>query len=1032
MNLAYDNSECYLASPSGKPIYKLNGIDILSGNLNKNVSDFSELSFDLNRFVDVDGELIESNGYNHVKNNMYLYLTNFGWFKIVNEPQVTYDSEREKKHVVAESVECELLQYDLIGFKVNTGEVDSLEYLADDNVGDNGLAKEYITFYNMGNPQLSLLDLILEKVRGWQIGYVDETLMNKKFTFNVESTPIHSFIRDDLQKQARCIFTFDNFHRLINVHSIENFGIDTNIYISMRNLAKNIDVSCEDRSVYTCYRVSGGDGLDNINQVNFGDSYIENLSYYMCYPYMDDSLINKYRNWQTYREGLRPSYINDSKQYNYYYSIALELKNRVPLEDLTNTWEGYSLEELIKYKAFYEASIAAIEEELGTDEEEIKKYPVWHNYVQYKDILVNIDAAIVALESGTEIEYTDWTTNTDLYGVDELSYKIEAYEEQLDVFKNYKSDFIDDNGNYRTWDSLTTDELKKYATQSEYEQKRDYYKSINDLYESFFNAYFERTVEYDSAMSNANQYLTNMQIVKNLAMIESYEDPFTDEELTTLNRLRNYTDYKNENILVTSTYDTTQEINAQEELLNDAKEQLVISSQPQISFAVDIDNLIAISEFKEWTSILDVGVFIYLELREDYKIRLRVTEISGINPFDSQENNLTISFSNMIKGIHGIDDYSYLLNNSMNASKNSIGIENNTTSTSPMVLTVDNIQLSTELLNKIANSEVFENKFENISNTTVVETDQKVNEAVANITISGGGGGNYHSLVGTNTNIFKISGIEKEIVKFNLTSTEDTTIVSILTVPFNADLDGNLVLRYYKNSSLIESQEIRQYFLSGYDVLTVCSHFPISQNETFTLKITLQAEYFESEHRKNNSRLDSIEDYINTGNYTSTEIDTTAPTITIEQEAIRSVVLGAGLVVDESWDGTLNLSDSFGVIELDNIPVVGFEDSVSISKITPNRSEISESFGFITSSMSIVGFDDELVMNEVADNYTFNTDKADKYEYDENYVLIEDLSFKLKANYEYNSQTEEIDSGSMCSVKIKTDDKASVESVVIK
>ena len=1031
MNLLYDSSECYLASPSGKPICKLNGIDILSANFSKNIADFSEFSFDLHRFIDVDGELIESNNYIFVKNNMYLYLKNFGWFKIVNEPEIIIDVDGEKKHVVAESVECELLQYDLVGFKVNTGEVDSLEYLANDNIGDNGLAKEYVLFYNPANPQLSLLDLILEKVRGWKIGKVDDTLKKKKFTFNVDSKPIYSFIRDELQKQARCIFVFDNFNREINVYSIENFGTDTNIYISMRNLSKNIDVTCDDHSVYTCYRISGGDGLDNINQVNFGDSYIEDLSYYMCYPYMDYSLINKYRNWQAYRESLRSSYINDSKQYNYYYSIALELKNRVPLEDLSNTWEGYTLEELIKYKAFYEASITAIEEELGTDEEEIKKYPVWHNYVQYKDILVNIDAAIVALESGTEIEYTDWTTNTDLYGIDELSYKIEAYEEQLGVFKNYKSDFIDINGDYRTWDSLTKDELKKYATQSEYEQKRDYYKSINDLYESFSDAYVERTVEYDSAMSNANQYLTSMQIVKNLAMIESYEDPFTDEELTTLNRLRNYTDYKNENILVTSTYDTTQKINAQEELLNDAKEQLVISSQPQVSFTVDIDNLIAITDFKEWAATLDVGVFIYLELRDNYKVKLRVVEISGINPLDKNESDLTITFSNMIKGIDGINDYSYLLNTSMNTSKNSIGIENNTSSTSSTVLTVDNIQLSTELLNKIANSNVFENKFETINNTTVVETDQKVNEAIANITISGGGGGNYHSLVGTNTNIFKISGSEKEIVKFNLTSTEDTTIVSILTVPFNADLDGNLVLRYYKNSSLIESQEIRQYFLSGYDVLTVCNHFQISQNETFTLKITLQAEYSESEHRKNNSRLDSIEDYINTGNYTSTEIDTTAPTITIQQEAIRSVVLGAGLVVDKSWDGTINLSDSFGIIELDNIPVIEFKDSVSISKITPNRSEISESFGFITSSISIVGFDDELIVDEVIYNYTFNTEKADKYEYDKNYVSAND-SFKLKTNYEYTSVSEEIDSGKMCKVTIRTDDKKNIESVVIK
>ena len=134
MSLAYETSDCYLASPSGKPICKLNGIDILSANISKDISDFSEFSFDLYRFIDVDGNIVESNGYKYVKNKMYLYLSNFGWFKITDEPHITFESGTEKKHVVAQSVECELLQYDLVGFKINTGEVDSLEYLADNNV----------------------------------------------------------------------------------------------------------------------------------------------------------------------------------------------------------------------------------------------------------------------------------------------------------------------------------------------------------------------------------------------------------------------------------------------------------------------------------------------------------------------------------------------------------------------------------------------------------------------------------------------------------------------------------------------------------------------------------------------------------------------------------------------------------------------------------------------------------------------------------------------------------------------------------
>ena len=290
----------------------------------------------------------------------------------------------------------------------------------------------------------------------------------------------------------------------------------------------------------------------------------------------------------------------------------------------------------------------------------------------------------------------------------------------------------------------------------------------------------------------------------------------------------------------------------------------------------------------------------------------------------------------------------------------------------------------------------------------------------------------FYSITMTNSEIHNVSSKEQAVLKYNTATTMDTDIIVFATIPFYADMDGVVVLRYYRDAELMENQQVRMYFHKGYDVLSVCNYLSMKQNDRINLSITLQVEYFESEERKNSQKIIAIEDYIkNGGSYDPESIDETVATISIQKEAIRSVLIGKGLIIATGWDGTLNLSDSFGVIELDNIPVVGFDGNVSISKLTPRRSEISESFGFITSSMSIVGFDDELVMNEVIYNYTFNTEKADKYEYDENYVSSND-SFKLKTNYEYTSVSEEIDGGKMCKVTIRTDDKKSIESVVIK
>ena len=121
---------------------------------------------------------------------------------------------------------------------------------------------------------------------------------------------------------------------------------------------------------------------------------------------------------------------------------------------------------------------------------------------------------------------------------------------------------------------------------------------------------------------------------------------------------------------------------------------------------------------------LDVGSFIYLEVRKDYIVKLRVTEISGINPFNMQENNLKLEFSNMIKGMQGIDDYNFLLGTSANASKNSISYGSSASSGSN---NLNGIQLTTDILTMIANSNVFKNKFDTLYSNSIVSNDAKIN-----------------------------------------------------------------------------------------------------------------------------------------------------------------------------------------------------------------------------------------------------------------------------------------------------------------
>jgi hypothetical protein len=257
----------------------------------------------------------------------------------------------------------------------------------------------------------------------------------------------------------------------------------------------------------------------------------------------------------------------------------------------------------------------------------------------------------------------------------------------------------------------------------------------------------------------------------------------------------------------------------------------------------------------------------------------------------------------------------------------------------------------------------------------------------------------FYSITMANSEIHNVSSKEQTVLKYNTATTMDTDIIVFATIPFYADMDGVVVLRYYRDAELMENQQVRMYFHKGYDVLSVCNYLSMKQNDRINLSITLQVEYFESEERKNSKKIIAIEDYIkNGGSYDPESIDETVATISIQKEAIRSVLIGKGLIIATGWDGTINLSDSFSTFDLDNIPVVGFDGNVSISKLTPNRNEITESFGFITSSMSIVEISDNMIVNEVVDNYTFSTEKASFYEYDSERVTTDGV-FALNTVY---------------------------------
>lgn len=399
----------YLAKP-GKRLYcALGGIDTSTASLSLKTNNTTELTFTVDKYINN----IVTDGYEELDELMELYCDGI-WFKIVDPPTINNDGLRETKEITAESYEIMLTQYKLKNFKINMGEEDSYEMMYQATHDTNKFYQ--IKFYDSENEDLSFLHLVLKHadVPGWHIGYVDnitpdddeKLLPNNICNFEVDDQNVYAFLTQEAAQAYKCVFEFDTVNMTINVYRPDSLGKDTNVVLGFRNIQNSITIS-RDENLVTQFYVEGLDDY-NIDAVNFGDSVITDLSYFICEPYMDTSLQEKYNAWQSYRESRREEFINLSKEYNKNLEVLTELMNRVPIDTAQTNWFGKKVEDL---KDAYNANMAIIkglealyvDDEKNFDLEALKKshdWPLYESIMNYT--LPSIVAALQAQDETVE------------------------------------------------------------------------------------------------------------------------------------------------------------------------------------------------------------------------------------------------------------------------------------------------------------------------------------------------------------------------------------------------------------------------------------------------------------------------------------------------------------------------------------------------------------------------------------------------------------------------------------------------------
>lgn len=470
----------YIAQPGKRLLGVVGGVDYSTAQINKKGNNTVSLSFVA--YESFNGE--KSAWYDYLDELMEIFVDGI-WFIIKNPPEVNHDGKIESKTIEAESYEIGLQNYDIQRFKVGQGTESSYEMMFQSKYPKEKYPDKYkngiptVKFYNPDEPELSLLHILLhhaglipsKKVidsngneidnwtdnitdSPWQIGEVDTMprhidssgqelenptyLPEDSYAFDIDNSDLYSVLTQDVSNAFSCIFTFDTINCKINATYVDHIGKDTNVYIGWRNIQNSLKATRKDE-LFTTVTVSGGEGIDNIVSVNFGDTDIEDYSYLLeDERYIPTSLKEKYKAWVKYRESKRLDYINLQKKYVNVQEKATEVKSRVPIDGSTEDWSSKSIKDLMQAYDDYTALIRAYESEYikedgSFDLDALKKSADWDKYEQIVNYILptiinklvsttdseanNIKESLKDYGSGNILKNATFITSSNWYGI---------------------------------------------------------------------------------------------------------------------------------------------------------------------------------------------------------------------------------------------------------------------------------------------------------------------------------------------------------------------------------------------------------------------------------------------------------------------------------------------------------------------------------------------------------------------------------------------------------------------------------------
>ena len=371
-----------------------------------NLNAFQTASFKIYR--DINGKKYEH--YDDFQEDRLIMIQGIGWYKIHVETNI--ENTGISKNITANSLESTLCNKRLVDFQVNSDDFEDEKYAR-------------TIFYNPTDLNKSLLHRVLNVAPNWSVGHVDQSIANKQRTFDIDDSDVYSFLINDVSEAFNCLFIFDTVNMTVNAYDLDNYGDDTNIFVSMENLAQSMTETIDENSIITCYRVVGGDNVEFAEINPNGTNKIYNFEYYL--PEMEESIQNKVIAYNEKYQSLKLTYQSITDRMRQQLDVIQELYTRNPESAESTDWSLYGLYMLQDKRDSYK-NIDEVYCAQGMNKPDSFNYNL---YAKNKELLDSVQVELDKRQ--TEVESAEATYNS-------IKAEMTSLQEQLDMDKWFTKD----------------------------------------------------------------------------------------------------------------------------------------------------------------------------------------------------------------------------------------------------------------------------------------------------------------------------------------------------------------------------------------------------------------------------------------------------------------------------------------------------------------------------------------------------------------------------------------------------------------